>query len=213
MEKGRVSAKAGAILAWGLGFILAETIGVIVNLGATGDGLGVIPAAGLASLATVAFRFAVLSMLPAITGLRLRNAVYFPGLRLKQLRIVLLGVIIVSLSSYLENSFSVPLMGISYFLESGAAWAFAAQVLYYFSEVVVMNYMYILASNGWRWRRGPISSGTLFLILGWALLHAITKSAEVAVYGIILVVILYAGYEYTGSPLTPIILWFVELIV
>lgn len=209
---GRVSAKWGAILAWSLGFILAETLGVIVGFEAASGGLGAISASGLADLTTVASRSIVLAILPAITGLKLRNAIYSPRLKRKQLHVILLGTIIIFISSYLENSFSIPLMGINYFLDNGAPWAFVAQILYYLSEIIIVNYMYILARAGWKWRRGPITAGTLFVILGWASLHAITKNAAVAAFAVVLVLILYTSYEYTKSPLSPIILWLVELI-
>ena len=76
-----------------------------------------------------------------------------------------------------------------------------------------MNYMNILAKKAWRFSKPPITAGTLFLILGWAVLHIFTKNILVALYAIVLVMIFYVGYEYTKSPITPIILWFTVLIV
>ena len=72
--------------------------------------------------------------------------------------------------------------------------------------------MSLLAANGWDWCRGPITTGTLFLILGWASLHGIKNQAVVAVYGLLLVPIPYESYEQAKSPLTPQILWFVSLV-
>ncbi len=76
-----------------------------------------------------------------------------------------------------------------------------------------MNYMYILAKKAWSFSKPSITAGTVFLILGWAILHIFTKNVLVMLYAIALVLILYIGYEYTKSPITPIILWFTILIV
>jgi len=76
-----------------------------------------------------------------------------------------------------------------------------------------MNYMYILAKKAWEFAKYPITAGTIFLILGWAVPHLLTKNVLVMLYAMVLVIILYVGYEYTKSPITPTTLWFTILII
>jgi hypothetical protein len=92
-------------------------------------------------------------------------------------------------------------------------WGFPFKVAYYLSEIVVMNYMYMPAKKAWALSKPPITAGTLFLILGWAVPHIFTKDVVVALYAIALVILFYTGYEYTKSLITSIISWFIVLIV
>jgi hypothetical protein len=136
--------------------------------------------------------------------------VFFIGIALVVISNILIGI-------QTNGAYTASLLGVSYFVTNGGTPAlilgFPIQALYYFSEIVVMNYMYILAKRGWSWRKGPLTSGTIFLILGWASLHTITKDVFVALDGIILVLIFFCAYEYAEkSPLAPVVLWFAQLI-
>jgi hypothetical protein len=153
----------------------------------------------------------------------LKEAIYMPlPKKPKTATVFLIGIALVVVSNILigiqtNGTYNASLLGVSYFVTNGGTPALVPglpiQALYYFSEIVVMNYMYILAKRGWSWRKGPLTSGTIFLILGWASLHAITKDVFTALDGIILVLIFFSAYEYgEKSPLAPVVLWFAQLI-
>ncbi len=45
---------------------------------------------------------------------------------------------------------------------------FLVEAAYHSSEIMVMNFMYILAKNAWKILEQPVIAGMVFLILGWA---------------------------------------------
>jgi len=45
------------------------------------------------------------------------------------------------------------LLGYSYYAECNALWGFPLKIAYYLSEIVVMNYMYILAKKAWKFSK------------------------------------------------------------
>jgi hypothetical protein len=222
--KKRVSPKWSAILVWLLAFIGAETFGsVFISFIATTHGVNTIDAYSVSQAGTVAFRTVFLIFLSSVSALGLREALYRPiPKKSRTILVILIGIGLVLVSNVLigiqtSGIYKASMLGAFYFLNNGGISALIfglpIQAVYYFSEVVVMNYMYVLAKKGWMWRKGPLTSGTIFLILGWASLHAITKDVFVAIDGIVLVLIFYFAYEYSEkTPIAPIILWFTQLI-
>lgn len=101
----------------------------------------------------------------------------------------------------------------SSFIVGGALWTIPFSVANYLSEIILLNYLYMLAKRTWSTTRSHELAAIIFLILGWASLHAITQNAVTAAYAVALVPIFYLSYEYSGrSPITPILLWFVTLV-
>ena len=210
--------KRAVLLTWGLAFILAEITGIGVSYLAYVQGVSGILSGCIADMVIIIVRTLTLICIAKSYDVSLAYAVYKPlpmGRGLIILPMVVLCVIILDylVTIVFYGSYSPQLLGINYFIEQKLLWAFPFKVGYYFSEVIVMNYMYILAKRAWPLLRPPITAGTIFLVLGWALPHILTKNVIVALYAIVLVVIFYVGYEYSKSPLTPITLWFTILIV
>jgi hypothetical protein len=206
------------LLTWLAGFILAELLGVSLAYLAYRSGVGVIAATCVADSATVTARLLVLILVARRTALSLASAVYKPlpgrssALILAVFAAVTAGLdYVVTVLAY--GGYEAQLLGYTYYLERKALWAFPLKVAYYLSEVVVMNYMYLLACRVWRWSRRPITAGTLFLVAGWALPHLLTKSLIVAAYAAALVLLFYTCYEYARTPIAPITLWLLVLTV
>jgi len=170
----------------------------------------------ISDMVIVTVRFSSLLYFSKMSRVSLADAIYKP-LRMNRSILLCLIICIVLLDYLLTMStygvYKPQLLDYNYYVEKGLLWGFPFKILYYLSEIIVMNYMYILAKNTWSFTKHHITSGTLFLILGWALLHIFAKNVLVAFYAVVLVILFYLGYEYTGSPLTPIILWFTVLIV
>lgn len=208
----RLSPKWCTFLAWGFGFILAETFGVITGIYLTASGFSQVSSGALGNAIVILSRFALLIPISIVSGLSLREAAYIPPIRPAWVTVISGSAIAAIGSSYFANSFTFQLLGIGYFARHDALWAFPIQILYYLSEIVVLNYIYIEAGKAWSWSIGPITPGMIFLILGWSLLHAITQNLFVAVYGVAVVLIIYIPYEHAKSPLTPVVVWFASLV-
>jgi hypothetical protein len=208
------------LLTWGLAFIAAELAGLGTAYLAWLHGVAASLTGSIADIVIVALRFSLLTYISRRIGVVLTNAVYKPpptGKRSPLVLILLVGFvglvdyyITVSTSG---GTYEPQLLGYSYYVEQGVVWAFPLKLAYYLSEITVMNYMYILAGMAWRFSKPPITAGMIFLIFGWAALHLFTKSLLVAAYAAFLVITFYLGYEYTNSPITPILLWLTVLIV
>jgi hypothetical protein len=194
-----------------------------VNSAASAYGIAPILGYSLSQAAALIIRIISLVILSAFSVLGLKDAVYTPYPRkMKTAAIIVIGIGLVFVSNFLigiqtSGVYHPELLGALYFLSNGGLFpfllGFPIQLTYYFSEIIMMNYTYVLAKKGWSWRKGPITSATIFLILGWASLHAITKDIFVAIDGIVLVLLFYITLEYAEkSPMGPIILWFAQLI-
>jgi hypothetical protein len=207
----KISAKWSLILAWFFGFILAETFGVIITSQGIVYGISSMSSGALGNATIVSSRLVSLMLISRMSELKLKDATYAPFPKRKWFPVILTGIIASFTLSYVVNGYQLQLLGLNYFIRNAVPWAFPLQIVYYLFEIVVMNYMYLLAAKGWLWRRGPVTAGTLFLLLGWASLHVITKDVLVAVSGVVLVLILYVSYEFARSPLTPVILWLAYL--
>ncbi len=207
-----------ALLTWGLGFILAEFAGIGLAYLAYISGVGEVPSGSIADAVIVIVRFLFLVYMAKKVSVNLANAVCKPLPAKKHSLTLIMLVAFTALLDYCltvstSGVYKPQLLGYSYYAECNALWGFPLKIAYYLSEVVVMNYMYILAKKAWKFSKPPMTAGMVFLILGWAVLHAFTKNILVALYAVLLVVIFYTGYEYTGSPITPIILWFTVLMI
>lgn len=211
--------KKAVLLTWSLAFIMAEILGLSVSyLAYTFYNIKGILCGAIADIVIVTIRFFILIYIARMCGVSLADAMWRPLPRLRKWVVVLVAITAVILFDYfitlgVYSVYEPQLLGIENFIRNNALLLFPFKIAYYFSEIVVMNYMYILAKKAWVFLKPPITSGTLFLIFGWALLHLLTKNIIVALYAICLVVIFYVSYEYSKSPITPIILWFVVLIV
>jgi hypothetical protein len=229
IDKGRrtrkkLSPRWSAVLVWFLAFISAETFGsVLISAVATAHGASSVQAYSLSQAGTAVFRAVFLLILSSISVLGLRQAVYKPILKKSRTaEIILIGIALILISNVLigiqtNGVYKASLLGVLYFMHNGGIASLILglpiQALYYSSEIVVMNYMYILAKEGWSWHKGPLTSGTIFLIMGWASHHAITKDVFVALDGVVLVLIFYIAYEYAEkSPMASIVMWFAQLI-
>ncbi|MCD6428425.1 MAG: hypothetical protein J7L12_02270 [Desulfurococcales archaeon] len=210
-----------AVLVWVLGLISAELLGIGSAYMARTFGVGEVFSGGVADIVTVSARLLFLAYVARATSVNFSNVIYKPlPSRSSQLILLAALVAVVGLLDYFitaygsSRPYEPQLMGYEYYAERGAIWCFPFRVAYYLSEVVVvMNYMYVLAKKAWKLFNRPAAAGVAFLILAWALPHVFTKNVFVAAYAAILATILYVGYEFTGSPLTPIILWFAVLLV
>lgn len=206
-------------LTWLLAFAFAEALGVTFVYLAYMMGVDELFYVAISDLVIVLARFSFLIYISKqVSGVDLKYAVFEPLIGVK--KTILLGIFILtiavldfSISTVIYNSYTPQLMEISYYLNKGILWLFPLKVLYYFSEITVMNYMYLLARETWPQFKPPITAGTLFLIITWALPHIVTKNFLVAIYSIILVIVFYMGFEYTDSPITPVLLWFTAIII
>lgn len=210
--KTRLSFKWWAVITWILAFVVPEVAGI---------GFGDIIQASNASIEYVLISewtvmtvgtFGFIYLISRYTGIGIADAVYKPPGTKRSIYVILLALLVIIPLSYFSNSSSFPLLSAKYFVENNAVLAFPFEVVYYFSEIVVVTYMYIMANKGWEWRKGVLTSGTIFVIVGWALLHVITQSALVAIIAVLTVILFYVSYEYSKSPIVPIILWFAFLI-
>ena len=210
--------KKAALLTWILGFALAELIGIGLSYLVYMQGIAKTFSRFISDIVIVGTRFLFLAYIAEMCSISLSNAIYKPFLLRRHLPLLLITVTFVAILDYsvtiiAMGAYGPQLLGYGYYAEHGMLWGFPFKVAYYFSEIVVMNYMYILAKRAWSFPKSPITAGTLFLILGWAIPHIFTKDVMVALYAVALVILFYTGYEYTKSPITPIILWFTVLIV
>ncbi len=209
----------GLLLTWGVAFVLVEVLGLILVYLTYSSGLPMIYSIFFRDVLVTSLRFPILEfIIYHISGLSLRNTLAKPLPGVREIKMIFIGVIFIAIIDYLiaivvNGTYSPQLADYQYYMINNAMWFYPFRIAYYLSEITVMNYMYILSKNVWRILEPPITSGTIFLIIVWALPHLITKNMAVALYATILTVILYAEYEYTGSPLTPVILWFASLII
>ncbi len=204
------------LIVWVLGFILAEAGGVAVSSQFTSLGfqtLGV----SIGQLATIVVRILVLVYFAPVAGLTL-SATYRKPLP-SRLPLVLSIAVAMAILAYLVNLATSPVgrpttvIQYSSFVIGGALWTIPFSLTYYLSEIILLNYLYMLAKRTWSAAWSPTLAAIIFLILGWASLHAITQNPVTAAYAIALVPIFYLSYEYSGrSPITPILLWFVTLV-
>lgn len=213
--------RRAALLAWLLGLVLTEVLGLSLAYFAYNCCIGEVYAVGVADAVIVTIRFLFLSYIAGEAGESLTFAVYKPAPRGRKILLLLgLAVAVALLDYYFTASvyanskpYELQLVDYGYYAGHGVAYLFPLKVLYYFSEVVAMNYMYILARKAWGIFKYPFTAGTLFLVLGWALPHALTKDVLAAVYAVALTVVFYTGYEYAKTPVAPIIMWFTVLVV
>ena len=210
--------RRAVLLTWGFSFILAELIGGGLAYLAYTRGAYEALSVAVADVAIVSLRLLFLIYIAGATLVSLANAVYNPLPAKRGLPVLLIAVMFVAVLDYqvaviTGGSYEPQLLDYGYYLERGALWGFPLKVAYYFSEIVAMNYVYVLAKMAWRPLKPPITAGTLFLVLGWALPHVFTKDVLVALYAAALVVVFYVSYEYTETPVTPVVLWFTVLIV
>ncbi len=211
-EKTKLSFKWWTFITWLLAFLVPEVVGII--LAYTLERFQLIQEYALISewSAMSAGTFGFIYLISRYTGIGISNVVYKPIGTIKSVHVLLLGLLAIIPLSYLSNSFSFPLLSVGYFIKNNSLLAFPFEAMYYFSEIVVVTYIYIMATKGWTWRRGVFTSGTIAVILGWAILHAITKDVFTTVIAIVAVILFYIFYEYSKSPIAPIILWFAFLI-
>jgi len=210
--------KKVALLAWGLAFVLTEIIGIAALYLAHILGMTSILGGSIADITITIVRFLILIYIASSCRVSLSHAIYKPlprGIGIITVSMMTSCVVVldyfITIMSY--GRYIPQLLGVEHFIKHGLLWAFLPKIGYYFSEITVMNYMYILAKRAWPTLKPPITAGIMFLILGWAIPHIITKNIVVALYAIVLVIIFHAGYEYSKSPLTPIVLWFTILTV
>lgn len=207
------------VLVWFFSFVLAELLGIslayLVYLYSANE----VVSGTLADIITVAVRFLSLAYIAKVVDISMSSAIYKPLPSRRSAPLLLILIAVVALIDYYVSSYGSggiyepQLLDYSRYVGRNVIWGFPFKITYYFSEITVMNYMYVLARRVWGELMGLITGGTLFLVLGWALLHVFTKNLIVAVYAVVLVLFFYTGYENTRSPLTPVILWFTVLIV
>ncbi len=204
------------LLIWGLAFILAEAAGVVVSSQVSSLGLETL-GTSVGQLATISVRILALVYFASIIGIPV-SAAYKKPLPSKLPLLLATSVAVAILAYVVDLATSLggrvtTLIHYSNFIVNGALWTVAFSVAYYMSEIVLLNYLYMVAKKSWSILGSPALAAMLFLILAWASLHAITQSLVTAVYAIALVPIFYLSYEHTGrSPISPMILWFVTLV-
>ncbi len=202
------------MLAWGFAFILAEAIGFVASSGLSSVA-GIAIAVSLGQAVTVIIRVVAITFLAPRTGVALSGIFRSPPP--KRAPVLLAITLSTGVLAYLVNqgvSLNVTrIIQYSNFELDGAVWTVPFAIAYYLSEIVLLNYLYMLAKKSWTLLGSQSLAAAVFLILGWASLHAITQNLVTAIFAVALVPILYASYEYAGkSPLTPILLWFVILV-
>jgi len=212
--------KGMAILSWLFGLVFAELLGIGSAYLTYLSGVNEVFSGSIADAIIVSARFLFLSYIARVASVNLSSAIHkpLPKRSSQLLFLATLAFIVIlldySVTVYTSNKpYKPQLIGYRYYAEQGAVWCFPLKVAYYLSEIIVKNFMYIPAKKAWKILNRPIIAGIVFLVLGWALPHVFTKSVFVAIYAIVLVVIFYSGYELTSSPLAPVILWFIVLLV
>lgn len=203
----------GTLTAWSLAFLFAEAIGFFVT-SELSSFAGTAIALSLGQTVTVVVRMVAIVLLASITGVALSSIYRSP--RPTRARVLLATIIATGVLAYLVNLSSgnaSRLVQYSNFEYDGEVWTIPFSTAYYLSEVLLLNFLYILGKKSSTIAgSGPLAA-IVFLEIGWASLHAVTQSLVTAVFALALVPIYYCSYELTGrSPLTPIFLWFVTLI-
>lgn len=211
--KPKMSNKWWAVITWILAFAIPEILGLVAGSVSQDHHITAEYVSILEWTVMITGSFGFLYIISRFTRVRISEAIYVHRPVIQIAYPLLLGAFLIVPISFASNSYSIPLLGVNSFLKSNSLLAFPFEILYYFSEIVVVTYMYIIAASGWAWRKGPFTSGTIFVIVGWAALHAITKNIFVALVAVGLAIILFLCYEYSKSPLVPILLWFTFLIV
>lgn len=209
-----------AVLAWILGLVLPEILGTFTARIALSLGLDKAHAIGLAVAITASIRLLLVVYITGIVETDLTSLIYRP-LPTKSVEVLYLATFIIAIAiiDYIATTiinggtYKPQLADYEHYAKNGVLYLYPFQLAYYFSEIVVVNLIYLLAKRSWTLLGSPIIAGVAFVILVWALPHVLTKNFKVAIYASILAVFLYTGYEATGSPLTPIILWFIVLLV
>lgn len=201
-------------MAWASAFILAEAAGFALSSLLTSTSPEALDVS-LGQSLTIVVRMVVIVLLAPRTGVALSNTYRSPPPK----RLSLLAGVIVSTGvlAYLVNLSSIPVGSsiIQYgnFEIGGALWTVPFAGGYYLSEIIMLNFLYILAKSSWSLLGSPALAAIVFLMLGWASLHVITQGLATAIFGLALVPIFYVSYEYTGkSPIAPILLWFVTVV-
>lgn len=204
------------LLIWGLAFILAEAAGVVVSSRMSALGLETL-GVSVGQLVTIFVRIPALVYFAPFTGIPV-SAAYKRPLPSKLPYLFAISVAVAALAYVVDVATSpggrvTSLIHYSNFVVNGAIWTVAFSAAYYLSEIVLLNYLYMVAKKSWSILRSRRLPAILFLIIAWASLHAITQSLVTAAYAIALVPIIYLSYEYCGhSPVSPIILWFLTLV-
>ena len=103
----------------------------------------------------VVARFLFLTYIAKISRVSLANAIYKPSLTGKGLAILFIVATCTIIFDYYitiiatNGAYEPQLLGYSYYLKQNMLWGFPLKIVYYFSEITVMNYMYILAKKAW----------------------------------------------------------------
>ncbi|MEB3787256.1 MAG: hypothetical protein GSR78_00710 [Desulfurococcales archaeon] len=207
------------LLAWALGLILPEILGMGAARLAVGHGMGEAYSMGLAVAVISVSRLVVVALLAERLGVDLAGITYKPVPGGSQAIILLALALATAVLDYIVSKWSnggvyqPQLAEYRYYHMHGVVYMYPFQVAYYVTEVIALNLMYITARNTWTILGDPIIAGLAFVIIFWALPHALTKNLGVALYASLLALVLYSGYEATGSPLTPLLLWLIVVLV
>ena len=208
-----------AVLAWVFVLVLPELFGLLVARFALSHGIGKPHVIGLASMVIASTRLPLIVYTARAFKVEAASLIYKPLPGIPQMILLAVFIVAVAVIDYLattiisNGSYKPQLAEYKYYASHGILHLFPFQLIYYFTEITTVNLMYLLAKRSWTLLSSPIIAGISFVILTWALPHAFTKGVKVAIYASILAILLYTGYEATGSPLTPIILWFTVLLV
>lgn len=207
------------LVAWALGLILPEILGMGAARLAAGRGMGEAYSMGLAVAAISVSRLAVLALMAERLGVDLAGITYKPVPGEFQAVTLLALALATAVLDYIVSKWSnggvyqPQLAEYRYYRMHGVVYLYPFQVAYYITEVIALNLMYITARNTWTLLGDSIIAGLSFVIIFWALPHTLTKDPAVALYASLLALILYSGYEATGTPLTPLLLWLIVVLV
>jgi len=207
-----------ALLVYLVSFAAAEGLGILTYRHLLCQGVQEAHATAIFDLTVSSFRITTLYMILSASGYSILRVIYKP-LPSKAGLLLALGLLcLVVAEDYFSSilvagSYSPQLADLGYYLKQGFLAGYPLKLLYYFSEIMALNSLYIIVLDSLGGGVKGFAGSLLVLIILWALPHALTKSSPyAAVDAVLFVGVAYAGFFVSSSPVLPVMLWFAKLV-
>ncbi|MEB3757232.1 MAG: hypothetical protein GSR76_00015 [Desulfurococcales archaeon] len=209
------------VLIWLVSLVSAEASGLLVYrlMSRRNSGLSTARVLPILDTVIVSLRLATLYIILAYTGFDLVELFGLGTWCLAGIALSSLGLIVVALfdayfSGYRRGEpWEFQLMDYRLYKKNRIQRFCFLRVLYYFSEITIVNTLYLLGNEAIKLPCPLLTGGLIAVLVGWALLHVFTKDLntvlDVTMYSLVAFTVAY----YTGSMVYPIIAWFLILII
>ena len=215
------SSLVSLVLVWLVSLVSAEASGLLVYrlMSRRNSELSTARVLPILDTVIVSLRLVTLYIILAYTGFDLVELFGLGTWCLACIALSFLGLIIIALfdayfSGYRRGEpWEFQLMDYRLYKKNGIKRFYFLRVLYYFSEITVVNILYLLGNEAIKLSYPLLTGGLIAVLVGWALLHEFTKDLntvlDVTLYSLVAFTVAY----YTGSMVFPIIAWFLILII